>query len=76
MSLLFFEAMTDHERTAAVTIYNLGLAVATVAGAACGGAVLRWYGGDVQAYAAVFIGSSLLRIAALPLLLRLRRKLG
>ena len=76
VSLLFFEAMTDHERTAAVTIYNLGLAVATVAGAACGGAVLRWYGGDVQAYAAVFIGSSLLRLAALPLLLRLRRKLG
>ena len=76
VSLLFFEAMTDRERTAAVTIYNLGLAVATVAGAACGGAVLRWCGGSVQAYAAVFIGSSLLRLAALPLLLRLRRKPG
>jgi MFS family permease len=76
VSLLFFEAMTDRERTAAVTIYNVGLAVATVAGAVCGGVVLRWCGGDSRAYAAVFIGSSVLRLAALPLLLRLRRKPG
>jgi hypothetical protein len=51
-------------------------AVATVAGAVCGGVVLRWCGGDSRAYAAVFIGSSVLRLAALPLLLRLRRKPG
>lgn len=72
VSLLFFEAMTDRERTAAVTIYNVGLAVATVAGACCGGLVLRWFGSGHDAYAAVFIGSSILRLAALPLLARLR----
>ena len=72
VSLLFFEAMTDRERTAAVTIYNVGLAVATVAGACCGGLLLRWLGSGHAAYAAVFIGSSILRLAALPLLARLR----
>ncbi|MGB8852584.1 MAG: MFS transporter [Pirellulales bacterium] len=72
VSLLFFEAMTDRERTAAVTIYNVGLAVATVAGACCGGLLLRWLGSGHAAYAAVFIGSSVLRLAALPLLVRLR----
>ena len=73
VALLFFEAMSDRQRTAAVTIYNVGLAVATVAGACCGGLILRSFGSGHQAYAAVFIGSSLLRLAALPLLLRLRR---
>lgn len=72
VSLLFFEAMTDRERTAAVTIYNVGLAVATVAGACCGGLLLRSLGSGHAAYAAVFIGSSILRLAALPLLARLR----
>lgn len=72
VALLFFEAMSDRERTAAVTIYNVGLAVATVAGACCGGLVLRWFGSGHAAYAAVFIGSSILRLAALPLLVRLR----
>ena len=72
VALLFFEAMNDRERTAAVTIYNVGLAVATVAGACCGGLVLRWFGSGHAGYAAVFIGSSILRLAALPLLVRLR----
>lgn len=72
VALLFFEAVNDRERTATVTIYNVGLAVATVAGGCCGGLLLRWLGSGHAAYAAVFIGSSLLRLAALPLLLRLR----
>ena len=73
VALLFFEAVGDRERTAAVTIYNVGLAVATVAGACCGGLLLQWLGSGDAAYAAVFVGSSILRLAALPLLLRLRR---
>jgi MFS family permease len=72
VSLLFFEAVDDRERTATVTIYNVGLAVATVAGGCCGGLLLRWLGSGHAAYAAVFIGSSMIRLAALPLLLRLR----
>ena len=72
VALLFFEAMSDRERTAAVTIYNVGLAVATVAGACCGGLLLRSLGSGHAAYAAVFIGSSILRLAALPLLMRFR----
>ena len=72
VALLFFEAMSDRERTAAVTIYNVGLAVATVAGACCGGLLVRWLGSGHTAYAAVFVVSSILRMAALPLLMRLR----
>jgi MFS family permease len=72
VALLLFEAVTDRERTGVVTIYNLGMAVATVAGAACGGLLLRSLGTDRSAYAAVFVVSTLLRLAALPLARRLR----
>ena len=72
VSLLFFEAVADHERTGVVTVYNLGLAVATVAGAACGGMLLRGLGEDRTAYIAVFAVSSLLRLASFPLLRRVR----
>ena len=57
----------------AVTAYNLGLAVATVVGAACGGLLLRALGETPQAYAAVFAASSLLRALALPLLRQVRK---
>jgi MFS family permease len=72
VALLLFEAVGNQERTGVVTVYNLGLAVAMVAGAACGGALLRWWGETSTAYAAVFIVSSLLRLAALPLLRHVR----
>jgi len=72
VALLLFEAVGDRERTGVVTVYNLGLAVAMVAGASCGGALLRWWGETPAAYAAVFIVSSLVRLAALPLLRHVR----
>ena len=72
MSLLFFEAVPPGERTGVVTAYNLGQAIATVAGAAAGGLLLRSLGEDQTAYFALFAVSSLLRLATIPLLLRFR----
>jgi MFS family permease len=71
--LLLFEVAGDRERGHIVGIYNLGFAVATVAGAGCGGMLLRWLGEDRSAYAAVFAASALVRLLAVPLLLRLRK---
>jgi hypothetical protein len=53
-----------------VTIYNLGLAVATLAGAGAGGLLLRALGEDRTAYFILFAVSSLLRLAMIPLLRR------
>jgi len=72
VTLLLFEALSDRERTGVVTVYNLGIAAATVAGAAAGGLLLRTLGETPSAYAAVFTVSCLLRLAALPLLRRVR----
>lgn len=72
VTVLFFEALGDRERTGVVTVYNLGIAVATVAGAACGGLLLRALGETRDAYAVVFAVSCLLRLAAVPLLRRVR----
>jgi MFS family permease len=74
VALLFFEVVQDRERTGVLTVYNLGLAVATVAGAACGGLLLRFLGEGRTAYAAVFTVSMLLRLVSLPLLVRLRAR--
>ncbi|MFM9058000.1 MAG: MFS transporter [Planctomycetaceae bacterium] len=68
VAILLLDAIGDEERTAVVTVYNLGLAVATVAGAGCGGLLLRSLGEDRAAYATVFAVSCVLRAAALPLL--------
>jgi MFS family permease len=73
LGLLLFEVAGDHERGNLVGIYTLGSAVATVAGAACGGLLLRWLGEDRSAYAAVFATSALVRLLAIPLLMRLRK---
>jgi len=70
VALLLLDAIGDEERTGVVTVYNLGLALATVAGAGCGGLLLRSLGEDRTAYAAVFVVSCLLRVAVLPLLRR------
>ncbi len=72
VALLLFEAVGERERTGVVTIYNLGLALATVSGAACGGLLLRWFGEDRTAYFAVFVASSVVRLLALPLLRGIR----
>jgi MFS family permease len=76
VALLFFEVVQDRERTGVLTVYNLGLAVATVAGAGCGGFLLRSLGEGPTAYAAVFAVSTLLRLASLPLLFRLRAQVA
>ena len=72
VALLFFDAVPHRDRTGVITIYNLGLAIATVAGAATGGLLLRSLGEDSQAYVTVFAVSSLLRLATVPLLRRVR----
>jgi len=70
VALLFFDAVPHRDRTGVITIYNLGLAVAQLSGAAVGGLVLRTLGEDRTAYATVFALSSLLRLATVPLLRR------
>ena len=74
VALLFFDIVEDRDRTGVITVYNLGLAIATVAGAGCGGLLLRALGEDRRAYAAVFAVSCLLRLATLPLLKRLHAR--
>lgn len=74
VALLFFDIVDDRDRTGVITVYNLGLAIATVAGAACGGLLLRALGEDRRAYAAVFVVSCLVRLATLPLLRRLQKR--
>jgi len=72
VALLFFDAVPHRDRTGVITVYNLGLAIATVAGAAAGGLLLRTLGEDSRGYFAVFAASSLLRLATVPLLRRVR----
>ncbi len=72
MMLLFFDAVRERERTSVITVFNLGLAVATVAGAGSGGLLLRWMGEDQTAYFIVFAVSAALRLLTLPLLRRIR----
>jgi MFS family permease len=71
-ALLFFDAVQHRQRTGVVTIHNLGLSIATLGGAATGGALLRWLGEDQSAYFVIFAISSLLRVCTLPLLFRVR----
>jgi MFS family permease len=73
VALLFFDAVGDRERTGVVTVYNVGLALAMVAGATSGGLILRWFGESTAGYVAVFVVSTLVRLAALPLLRHVRR---
>jgi MFS family permease len=76
VALVFFEQVPARERTAVITIYNLAVALATVAGAACGGLMLLALGADRTAYMAVFLASCLLRLAAIPVLVRLQAGAG
>jgi MFS family permease len=73
VALLFFDAVGDRERTGVVTVYNVGLALAMVAGATCGGLILRWFGESTSGYVAIFIVSTLVRLASLPLLRHVRK---
>jgi MFS family permease len=68
--LIFFQEVRAAERTGVVSVYNLGVAVATVAGAATGGLILRSLGETWQAYATVFAVSCVARLAVIPVLRR------
>lgn len=68
VTLIFFQEVGERERTGVVTVYNLGVAVATVAGAASGGLLLRVLGEGWQAYATVFSVSCLARLVMIPIL--------
>ncbi len=70
--LIFFQEVDAEERAGVVSVYNLGIAVATVAGAATGGVLLRGLGETWHAYAAVFVASCLARLAVIPILRRAR----
>lgn len=70
VALLLFELAGDGDRGGIVSAYTLGLALATVGGATCGGLLLKALGESPSAYAAVFATSCLLRAVALPLLPR------
>jgi MFS family permease len=72
--LIFFQEVEAEERTGVVTVYNLGVAVATVAGAATGGLILRSLGETWQAYATVFATSCLARLVVIPILHHARRR--
>lgn len=70
MFLLFFEAIPEKERTSVLTIYNVGNAVATAVGASLG-AIVLWYAGKTpETYLMIFGISSVGRLAAILLLLR------
>lgn len=70
--LLFFDEVEEADRAAVTSAYTFGLACATVAGASAGGLLLASLGEDRTAYLAVFAGSSLLRLATVPLLMVFR----
>ena len=65
MFLLFFETIREEERTSVLTTFNVGNALAMVAGSLVGGVLLGWLGEDLAAYHTVFAASSLTRLAAL-----------
>lgn len=70
VSLAFFDHIPARERTGVITAYNLGIAVATVAGGTCGGTLLWALGSDRRAYVALFLASAVLRLAAFMALVR------
>lgn len=70
MLLMFFEAIPRQDRTCVITYYNFGNAAAQVIGGLIGAAILQVGNETHAAYMAVFAGSSLARLATIPLLRR------
>jgi MFS family permease len=68
--LLFFESISEEERTSVLTIYNLINTVAAVTGALLGGALLWTGGASFASYLWIFGFSSVGRAVALVLLAR------
>ena len=70
--LMYYELIHERERTSVLTMFNTLNAAAMVAGATLGGAVLDWDGASPRAYFMLFGLSSLTRLAAMPLLMRVQ----
>jgi MFS family permease len=70
MLLMFFEAIPRQDRTCVITYYNFGNSAAQVIGGLLGAAILQLGQESHAAYMAVFAGSSLVRLATVPLLTR------
>src|SRR5690606_6166906 len=69
--LMFFEAIPRRERMSLVTLYNLSNSSAMVCGTFAGALVLRYFSESLTGYLVIFALSSLSRVAAVALLVRL-----
>lgn len=72
MALLFLEAFAPEERTSLLTRFYFAHALATVIGSLIGATALAVWGKSVYVYLTLFAISSVARVAALPLLWRVR----
>jgi MFS family permease len=73
--LMSFDCIPASHRTSMLTVYNLGYAMASVAGSALGGLLLALCGATFSAYLVVFAVSTVGRVLTIPLLRRLPNKL-
>jgi hypothetical protein len=72
MALLFLQGIPRRERTSMLTLYNFGNAAAMVGGGMIGFAVLRSFGESHNTYLLLFLLSSCVRLAMVPLLARVK----
>ena len=68
MLLMFLEAIPRQDRPCIMTYYNFGNAAAQVVGGFLGAAILHLGGESHAAYMFLFAGSSIMRLATVPLL--------
>jgi hypothetical protein len=68
--LSFFERIPPHGQTSVLTLYNLANATAIVTGSALGGSLLRGVGHGATGFVAIFVVSTLARVAMLVFLRR------
>src|SRR5690606_5109708 len=68
MLLVFFDAIPSERRTAVLTLYNLGNAVAIATGAFAGAAILGRWGETREVYLALFALSSAARLFSMAVL--------
>lgn len=68
--LSFFERIPPHGQTSVLTLYNLANATAVVTGSAVGGLLLRGFGEETTGFVAIFVVSTVARVAMLAFLRR------
>jgi predicted MFS family arabinose efflux permease len=68
--LSFFERIPPHGQTSVLTLYNLANATAVVTGSAIGGLLLRGFGEGPAGFVAIFVVSTVARVAMLGFLRR------